>query len=246
MDLCLSFARKTEWDATLTVYEMTLDDILERLKSHYNPQSVEGMARFGITPGKVYGMSMPELTELAREVGKDHFLAQKLWDEGIRETRILAAMIDAPKLVTEAQMDSWAKDFDCWEVCDQCCMKLFKKTRFAYSKAVVWSARNEEFVKRAGFVLMACLAIADKKADDRNFIGFLPIIRREATDNRTFVKKAVSWALRQIGKRNRALNKLAIDTAKEIRRLDSSSARWIASDAIRELTSEAVLKRLRR
>lgn len=225
---------------------MTFDDILEWLKSHYNAQAVEGMARFGITPGKVYGVSMPELTELATEIGKDHLLAQKLWEEGIRETRILAAMIDDPKLVTEAQMDTWASEFDCWEVCDQSCMKLFKKTKFAYDKAVEWSARNEEFVKRAGFVLIACLAIADKKADDTEFLEFFPIIRREAKDNRTFVKKAVNWALRQLGKRSHALNKIAIDTAKEIQQMDSRSARWIASDAIRELTSEAVLKRLRR
>jgi 3-methyladenine DNA glycosylase AlkD len=204
------------------------------------------MARYGITPDKVYGVSIPKLTEIAKEIGKDHFLAQRLWEAGIRETRILASMIDDPKFVTEAQMESWAKDFDCWEVCDQCCMKLFKKTEFAYGKAMEWSAHDEEFVKRAGFVLMSCLSISDKKADDKEFLRFLPIIDREATDDRTYVKKAVNWALRQIGKRSRALNEVAIKTAREIQQINSTSARWIASDAIRELTSEAVQKRLKR
>ena len=204
------------------------------------------MARYGITAEKNYGVSMPKLNELAKEIGTDHLLAQQLWDASIREARILAAMIDDPRLVTEDQMEQWAKDFDSWEVCDQCCMKLFKRTKFAYTKAVEWSARSEEFVKRAGFVLMACLAVSDKKADDREFLKFLPLIKREARDNRTFVKKSVNWALRQIGKRSRALNEMAIKTAREIQQIDSTSAKWIASDAIRELTSEAVQKRLRR
>ena len=223
---------------------MQYKDILERLKSLANPEAVKGMARYGITAERNYGVSMPKLTELAKEIGRDHLLAQQLWDAGIRETRILAAMVDDPGLVTEDQMEQWVKDFDSWEVCDQCCMKLFKRTKFAYAKAVEWSARSEEFVKRAGFVLMACLTVNDKKADDREFLKFLPLIKREARDNRTFVKKSVNWALRQIGKRNRALNEMAIKTAKEIQQ-SSTSAKWIASDAIRELTSDAVQKRLR-
>lgn len=225
---------------------MEYDDILKRLKSLADPEAVKGMERYGITPGKIYGVSIPKLSELAGEIGTDHILAQRLWKAGIRETRVLASMIDDPKLVTEAQMEKWAKGFDCWEVCDGCCMKLFKRTRFAYDKAMEWSARDEEFVKRAGFVLMACLSISDKKADDKEFLKFLPIIKQEATDVRGYVKKAVNWALRQIGKRSRALNEVAIKTARDIQRIDSTSARWIASDAIRELASEAVQKRLKR
>ena len=153
-------------------------------------------------------------------------------------------MIDDPKIATEEQLESWVKDFDSWDVCDQCCMNLFKNTGLAYRKADEWSESDEEFVKRAGFVLMACLAVSDKKAADKQFEVFLPIIKREASDNRNFVKKAVNWALRQIGKRNANLNRKAIETSKEIENLDSRSAKWIASDAIRELTSESVRKRL--
>ncbi len=225
---------------------MQYDEILERLKSLADPRAVEGMARYGIKPGKVYGVSMPKLTELAREIGADHILAQRLWEAGIRETRILAPMIDSLEMVTEEQMENWARDFDCWEVCDQCCMKLFKNTKYAYGKAIEWSARSEEFVKRAGLVLIACLTITDKKVDDREFIKFLPVIKKEATDDRAYVKKAVNWALRQIGKRSRVLNEAALKTAKEIQQIDLHSAKWIATDAIRELTSEAVQKRLRR
>ncbi len=220
------------------------NDILNKLKSLSNPKAVEGMARYGINPENTYGISIPNLRKIARETGKNHALAQELWASGIHEARILASMIDDPKMATEEQLESWVKDFDSWDVCDQCCMNLFKKTGLAYRKAVEWSESDEEFVKRAGFVLMACLAVGDKKADDMQFEVFLPIIMREASDNRNFVKKAVNWALRQIGKRNANLNKKAIETSKEIQKMDSRSAKWIASDAIRELTSESVLKRL--
>jgi 3-methyladenine DNA glycosylase AlkD len=135
-------------------------------------------------------------------------------------------------------------DFDSWDVCDQVCSNLFDKTEFALKKASEWSGRKEEFVKRAGFVLMAALAVHDKDADGKTFLNFLSIIKREATDERNFVKKAVNWALRQIGKRNIKLNKAAIKTTEEIRKIDSKAARWIATDALRELTSVAVLKRL--
>jgi 3-methyladenine DNA glycosylase AlkD len=143
-------------------------------------------------------------------------------------------------------MEKWVLDFDYWEICDQCCMNLFEKTGFAYEKAIEWSLRDEQFVKRAGFVLMARLAVSDKKADDSRFEQFFPMMLREADDERNFVKKAVNWALRQIGKRNLGLNEKAIETAMEIQKIDSKSARWIASDAIRELSGEAVQKRLRK
>jgi len=220
------------------------NEILNKLKALSNPKAVEGMARYGINPENTYGVSIPNLRKIAGETGKNHALAQELWASGIHEARILASMIDDPKMATEEQLESWVKDFDSWDVCDQCCMNLFKKTGLAYRKADEWSESDEEFVKRAGFVLMACLAVSDKKADDRQFEIFLPIIKREASDNRNYVKKAVNWALRQIGKRNANLNKKAIETSKEIQKMDSRSAKWIASDAIRELASESVRIRL--
>lgn len=224
---------------------MQYNDILKRLKSLSNPQAVEGMARYGINPGNAYGVSIPNLRKIAREAGKDHELAEQLWSSGIHEARILASMVDDPTLVTEAQMGIWVGDFDSWDVCDQCCNNLFGKTKFACQKAVEWSSSDEEFIKRAGFVLMACLAVHDKGANDQYFERFLEIITREASDSRNYVKKAVNWALRQIGKRNPDLNKRAIETAREIQKIDSRSARWVASDAIRELAGKAVQERLR-
>jgi len=223
---------------------MLYSEILKKLKARSNPKNVEGMARFGINPKNTYGVSIPELRKMAKEAGNNHGLALQLWGSGIHEGRILAGMVDEPEKVTEEQMENWAKNFDSWDICDQICSNLFDKTEFAYQKAVEWSERKEEFVKRAGFVLMACLAVHDKKAEDTEFVKFLPIIKRESTDNRNFVKKAVNWALRQIGKRNLNLNRKAIEAAKEIQEIDSKSAKWIASDALRELTSKAVLGRL--
>ena len=225
---------------------MDCEEILNQLKSLSNPDAVAGMARFGINPKNTYGVSIPVLTKMAKQIGRNHLLAEKLWDSGIHEARILAPLVDPPERVTEKQMERWVKDFDSWDVCDQCCSNLFDKTKVAHKKAIEWSKRREEFIKRAGFVLMATLAVHDKEADHQKFMRFLPIIKREATDERNFVKKAVNWALRQIGKRNSTLNKLAIQTAKEIQKIDSKSAKWIAADAIRELTSEAVRKKLDR
>lgn len=224
---------------------MKYEEILKRFKSLSNPEAKAGMARFGINTDKAYGISLYTLRPMAKEIGKDHDLAQQLWNSGIHEARILAGMVDNPKQVTEGQMESWVKDIDSWDVCDQVCSNLFDKTPFAYRKVIEWSKRDEEFVKRAAFVLMATLSVHDKKAEDKVFEKFFPIIKREANDNRNFVKKAVNWALRQIGKRNLNLNKKAIKIAKEIQKMDSKSARWIASDALRELTSEKVEKRLK-
>jgi 3-methyladenine DNA glycosylase AlkD len=220
--------------------EMKFDDILKELKSQSNPKNVEGMARFGINPKDTLGVSIPIIRKMGKEIGKNHELAQQLWSSGIHEARILAGLIDDSKLVDEEQMEKWAKDFDSWDVCDQVCMNLFDKTKYAYKKAMEWSSRKEEFVKRAAFALMASLSVHDKKAKDEDFIKFLPIIKRESTDERNFVRKAVNWALRQIGKRNSKLQKAAIKTAKEILKIDSKSARWIASDAIRELESRKI------
>ena len=223
---------------------MECNDIIAKLKSLSNPKAVEGMARYGINPKNNYGVSIPELQKIAKETGYDHALAQQLWASGIHEARILACRIDQPEKVTDQQLECWVKEIDSWDICDQCCSNLFDKTGFAYRKAVEWSEREEEFVKRAGFTLMAALAVHDKKATDEEFLKFLIIIKREAIDNRNYVKKAVNWSLRQIGKRNPYLNKMAIQNAKEIQIIDSKSARWIASDAIRELTSEAVQEKL--
>ncbi len=224
---------------------MQYQEILKRLKALANPAIAAGMARFGSRPKKALGISAPNLRKLAKEIGRDHRLALRLWDSGIHEAKILASLIDEPEMVTAAQMERWVKDFDSWDVCDACCCNLFDKTPVAYQKAAAWSRRKEEFVKRAGFALVAYLAVHDKKAKDEVFIRFLPIIKRESRDERNFVKKAVNWALRQIGKRNTALNRLAIQTAKEIRAMDSKTARWIAADARRELSSAKIKKRLR-
>lgn len=215
-------------------------EIIIKLKSHSNPKNVEGMARFGINPKNTLGVSIPIIRKMGKEIGKNHELAQQLWKSGIHEARILAGLIDDSKLVDEEQMEKWAKDFDSWDVCDQVCMNLFDKTKYAYKKAMEWSSRKEEFVKRAAFALVASLSVHDKKAKDEDFLKFLPIIKRESTDERNFVRKAVNWALRQIGKRNSKLQKAAIKTAREILKIDSKSARWIASDAIRELESKKI------
>ena len=223
---------------------MQYEEIVRELESSSNPEDVAGMARFGINPQKVFGVRIPVLRKIAKDTGKDHFLAQKLWRAGYQETMILACMIEDPKLVTEEQMDFWALEFDTWALCDQCCMKLFYKTPFAYKKVFEWSMREEEFVKRAAFTLIAVLAVHDKKAPDGDFEQFFPIIIRESADNRIYVKKAVNWSLRQIGKRNLNLNKKAIQIAIEIQKIDSKAAKWIAKDALRELQGEKVQERL--
>lgn len=219
--------------------------VLKKLESLGSPEAVKGMASFGIKSARVYGVSAPNLRRIAKETGKDHALAQSLWQSGIYEARIIACMIDDPGKVSEEQLEQWVNGFDSWAVCDGCCSSLFDKTEFAYRKAVEWSGRQEEYVKRAGFVLMATLAVHDKKADDEKFLRFLPLIKREAVDERNYVKKAVNWALRQIGKRNLNLNRAAVETATDIHKLNSRAAKWISSDALRELMSAAVQKRLR-
>jgi len=202
------------------------------------------MARFGMAVEQRLGVSVPDMRKLAKETGKDHKLALELWRTGIAEARMVASMVDDPAELTDEQMEEWVKGIDSWDVCDQVSMNLFEKNPLAWKKIMDWSERDEEFVKRAAFSLIACLAWHDKKAGDDRFVGLLPVILREATDERNFVKRAVNWALRNIGKRNVNLNRAAISTAKEMKRLDSRAARWIAADALRELESEAVQDRL--
>jgi 3-methyladenine DNA glycosylase AlkD len=219
---------------------MSAEEIIKQLKKNSNVQDRQGMALFGINPKYALGVRVPVLRSLAKRIGKNHGLAQELWKTKIHEARILASMIDEPEKVSELQMEKWVKDFNSWDLCDQCCMNLFDKTPFAWVKASEWVEREEEFVRRAGFALMACLAVHDKKAKDSQFKKFFPLIKKYSTDQRNFVKKAVNWALRQIGKRNANLKKEALKLAQEIKKIDSPVARWIANDAIRELESKII------
>ena len=224
----------------------SVKDVLGKLQSKAQPEQLKGMAKYGMTVEQRLGVSVPDMRNLAKEIGRDHKLALDLWRTGITEARIVAAMVGDPAKLTEEQMEDWVKGINSWDVCDQVCMNLFEKNQLAWKKIVDWSEREEEFVKRTAFSLIACLAWHDKKASDEKFIELLPVIIRGATDERNFVKKAVNWALRNIGKRNLNLNEAAINTAKEIKRLDSKPARWVASDTLRELESDAIQSRLRR
>jgi 3-methyladenine DNA glycosylase AlkD len=219
--------------------------VLRELRELADPKVRAKMAYFGVQAPKAYGISAPVLHGLARQIGKNHPLAQELWSTGVHEARILATLIGESEKVTAAEMDRWVRDFDSWDVVDAACCYLYARARPAWNIAAPWSRRREEFVKRASFSLVAYLSYKDKTAPDARFVRFLRVIEREAHDERNFVKKAVNWALRNIGKRNVRLNRKAIRAAERIRRQDSSAARWIAADALRELKSDAVQRRLR-
>jgi 3-methyladenine DNA glycosylase AlkD len=193
------------------------------------------MARYGINAKDTLGVSIPVIRGLAKQAGRSHDLAEELWRSGIHEARILATLVDDHARVTRSQMNRWVRDLDSWDVCDQLCSNLFRYTPFAFDKAAEWAGAKQEFVRRAGFSLMAGLAVKAKAATDEQFEAFFPLITEAATDDRNMVKKAVNWALRQIGKRNPHLRKVAIAKAEEIRKIDSRAARWIAADALREL-----------
>jgi len=225
--------------------ETTITAIQKRLREVGDPKAIPFMAKYGIKPEQTYGVKIPHLRAIAGNYRKNHELALVLWKINNRETRILATMIDDPKDLTEQQMEAWAMEFSYWEICDQACMNLFEKHPLAWSKAVAWSKHANEGKKRAAFVLMARLAVNDKKAQNAKFEHFFPFIIRESSDERNLVKKAVNWALRQIGKRNKALNQQAIQVAEQIAAIDSKNARWIAADALRELKSEAIQRRLK-
>ena len=225
---------------------MKASEIIAQLQSLGNQTNREGMAHFGIKTERALGISMDTLRGIARQIGKkDHALAQELWNTSWHEARILATLIDDPRAVSREQMEQWVAEFDSWDLCDQCCGNLFDKTPYAWDKAVEWSAREQEYEKRAGFVLIAYLAVHDKQAPDEKYLPYLAIIKREAGDSRNFVRKAVNWALRQVGKRNASLNRAAIATAHEIL-AQGGKSKWVASDALRELTSEKVQTKLRR
>jgi 3-methyladenine DNA glycosylase AlkD len=219
---------------------------LRELRALGEQRNVDGMARFGIRAKIAYGVAKPAMDTLARKIGRDHELALQLWATGVHDARILAGMIDEPGRVTAAQMEQWARDFDNWDVCDGTCCHLFVFADPAWNKAIAWSRCEKEFAKRAGFALMAYLAYRDKSASDAKFLRLFSMIQREARDERNFVRKAVNWALRNIGKRNLRLNREAIRAAEKIQRQNSRAARWIAADALRELKSDAVQARLGR
>lgn len=222
-----------------------LEDILARIRAMGSERNRQGMARYGINVDSAAGVSIGPLRAMARQIGRDHALALELWADGLHEARILAFTLDDPKRVTVEQMEAWANDFDSWDIVDGCCLHLFCKTPHAHRMARRWCRRRAEFVRRAGFAMIAVLAVHDKKAPDAVFEAYLPLIERTAGDDRNFVKKAVNWALRQIGKRNRALNAQALAAARRIDAQATRSARWIAKDALRELTSEKVQARLK-
>lgn len=218
---------------------------LALLHQNARPEQVPGLARFGITGEQRLGVSIPAIRHIARTLGSDHTLALALWDTGIPEARIVAGLVAEPGRLSARQMDAWARDFNSWDVCDQVCGSAFLASPWAWRKVQVWAGRRDEFVRRAAFALLATLAVHDKQADDGAFLACLPLIEAAANDERNFVKKAVNWALRNIGKRNLTLNAGAIATAQRIRQQGSRPARWIASDALRELQGEAVQARLK-
>ena len=224
---------------------MGCEEVLGKLKFFSSEETLNGMARFGIDVENAYGVKVPILRKMAKEIGVNHILACELWKSGVHEARILASMIDDPKKVTKKQFDNWVKDFNSWDVCDMVCGNLFDKTDFVCDKIFEFSKKKSEFEKRTAFALIACLAVHNKEMKDNEFEKFFEIIKRESCDDRNFVKKAVNWAIRQIGKRNVSLNKKAILIAKEIQKIDSKSAKWIANDAIRELTSSQIRKKFK-
>jgi 3-methyladenine DNA glycosylase AlkD len=230
------------------------EQILAELRAQANPDNLSGMARYGIATDGALGVSVPRMRAMGRDarkqLGRDksarHELAALLWGQGVHESRIMATFIDVPALVDEAQMEAWALDLDSWDVCDQLTNNLFRESPFAWKKAAEWPGRSEEFVKRAGFVLGATLAVHDKATGDAAFLPLLALAQREATDDRNLVKKAVNWQIRQIGKRSAALNAAAIEACEQILSAhpDSKAARWTCRDALRELRSDAIRARL--
>ncbi len=230
----------------MTELEERAAGILLQLERRGSKRNRDGMARYGLTAEKVFGVSVARLHDIARRVGKNHALALLLWESGWYEARMLAALIDEPSRVTVRQMDRWARDFENWGICDTCCMHLFDRTPHAWGRAEAWSRRKAEFVKRAGFALVASLARHDKEAGDEPFLRALAWIEREAHDDRNFVKKAVNWALRAIAERNTRLNRAALAVARRLAARPEAPARWIGTDALRQLRTPASRARLAR
>ena len=223
----------------------TVQAVLAKLHKLSRPHHLAGMQRFGMKIDRRLGISIPQLRKLAKQIGQHHDLAMELWKSGIAEAMILAALIDVPEEVTSEQMDSWVADFNSWDVCDQVCMNLFDRTTLAWEKVYEWSESKEEYIKRAAFALIACLAWHDKTADDEQFLQYLPLIKQAADDDRNYVKKAVSWALRHIGKRNSSLYPIALQTAQQLKQSGNKTNRWIGSDTIRDLNTESTRRRIK-
>jgi 3-methyladenine DNA glycosylase AlkD len=238
--------RFSQSHSRMTVPRWAKAAVLRELKGLADPKVRAKMGYFGVNVPKAHGISAPVLHKFAKHIGKDHRLAQQLWSTGNHEARILATLIGEADKVTAAEMERWVRDFDSWDVVDTACCYLYAHTRFAWKKAAAWSRRDAEFEKRAAFSLVAYLSYKDGEASDARFAQFLKVIEREAYDERNFVRKAVNWSLRNIGKRNIRLNREAIRAAERIRKQDSRAARWIAADALRELRSDAIQARLRR
>lgn len=221
------------------------DEIVDQLRALGDPRNLPGMARYGIDVSHAFGVTIPALRAVAKETGRDHTLALALWRTGAHEARILASMVDEPDRVTVRQMDRWVRAFDSWDLCDQVCTNLFDRTQHAVGRANAWAERPETFVRRAAFATIAGITVHRRDVGDDELRALLPLIESASDDDRNYVRKAVSWALRQIGKRSLALNADAVTTAERIRARGSRAARWIASDALRELTGDAVRRRLR-
>ncbi len=230
----------------MTAVQRQVKDVLAWLERHGSARNREGMARYGIVAPKAFGVSVAMTQQLSKELGRSHELALALWDTGWYEARMLCAFVDEPGRVTSAQMDRWAKDFDNWAVCDHNCFHLFDRTPHAWKKVHAWSRRRDEFVKRAAFATLAGLSLHDKKSGDAPFLEALALIEPAAADDRNFVKKGVSWALRVVGRRSTPLNAETVAISRRLVAAEEPSARWIGRDALRELTSEPVQARLAR
>lgn len=224
----------------------SVDSVLAWLNKHSSARTREGMARYGIPSDNASGVTVADIRSLGKRLGRDHDLALALWETGSYEARMLTPFIDEPDRVTPAQMDKWCRDFDSWAICDALCFHLFDKTPHAWNKIAKWSDARPEFVRRAAFALLASVALHDKSAPDKPFLDSLPLIERAATDERNFVKKAVSWALRGIGKRNPRLHAAAVKSARRLAESNDSAARWVGKDVLRDLATGATLRRFQK
>jgi 3-methyladenine DNA glycosylase AlkD len=225
---------------------MTLEEITVWLETRRNPENLAGMARFGINVERAFGIPLQELRLLSKRIGKNHVLAGRLWSTGLHEARLLAMLIEDPASLSNKQMERWVRDFDSWDLCDGCCIHLFRKTPNAYERAIEWTKSEREFVKRAGFALIATLAVHARRTDDAYFLECLERVGHASGDERNFVRKAVNWALRQIGKRNLFLHDAALKCARELAASEAKSARWIGKDALRELSDEKIIRRIKK
>ena len=220
------------------------DTAVAWLRAQGDPAFKAGLARYGLPTDRAFGVSVATIKQYARSLGRDHALAAALWETGWTDARMLAACVGEPAKVTAAEMDAWCRDFDSWGIVDTVCFTLWDRSPSAWKKAKQWVRRKPEFEKRAGFVLMACLAAHDKNAEDVDFLPFLPLIEKGATDERNFVKKGVSWALRHIGHRSARLHAVAIKTATRLSKSADATQRWVGKDALRDLTRPAVVKKV--